>query len=79
MNNEVTLNRKLILVDDVLFYTDDANSQKWTVTELIEGGFEANDGYETKDFMFNELQNGWSISDKTKQKNTGLYHFRYIN
>lgn len=66
MTNEVTLNAKTIEVGDVLIYVDNANAQRWTVTDVFEGGFEANDGYETKDFFFNELQIGWSISEKTK-------------
>ena len=51
MTNEVTLNAKTIEIGDVLF----------------EGGFEATDNFETKDFYWNELQNGWSISEKTKE------------
>lgn len=65
--NEVTLNQKTIEIGDVLLYVDNDNAQKWTVIDTFEGGFEANDGYETKDFFFNELQNGWSISEKTKE------------
>lgn len=65
--NDVSLNQKTIEVGDVLLYVDDANTQKWNVTDVFEGGFEATDGFETKDYLFSELQNGWTISEKTKE------------
>lgn len=65
--NEVTLNAKTIETGDVLLYIDNDNTQKWTVTDVFEGGFEAKDDFETKDFFFSELQSGWSISEKTKE------------
>jgi hypothetical protein len=51
-----------IQVGTKLIYSDAANYQKWFVIELFDGGFAAKDDYETKDFWFDELQNGWSIS-----------------
>ena len=44
-----------------LYYTDNANSQTWLVTGLVDGGFEATDDFETKTFLFSELQRGWSL------------------
>lgn len=67
MTNEVALNAKTIEIGDVLLYVDNDNAQKWTVTDVFEGGFEAKDDFETKDFFWNELQHGWSISEKTKE------------
>lgn len=67
MKSEVEKNQKLIKVNDTLIYCDASNCESWLVTELFEGGFEAKNDYETKDFYFNEFQNGWSISEKTKQ------------
>lgn len=67
MISEVQKNKDLIRIGDSLIYTDSSNCQKWVVTDLFEGGFEAKDDFETRDFMFEELQPGWTISEKTKQ------------
>lgn len=77
MKSEVEKNQKLINVNDVLIYCDDANCEKWVVTELFNGGFEAKNDYETKDFYFNELQIGWSISEKTKKENELYLKYKY--
>lgn len=77
--SEVEKNQKLVMANDVLYYTDCANCQKWNVMELFEGGFVAKDDEENEDvFFFNELQLGWSFSEKTKQKNFLNYRFRYV-
>lgn len=70
MKSEVEVNQKLITVNDVLYYMDGANCDKWTVTALFTGGFEAihNELEMTNVFLFNELQSGWVISDNTKNK-----------
>lgn len=76
--SEVEKNQKLVRVNDVLFYTDNSNSEKWTVTELFEGGFEGKDSEGNEDFFFfNELQLGWTFSKKTKEQNFLNYRFRY--
>ena len=78
--SEVEKNQKLVRVDDVLYYTDNSNSEKWTVTELFDGGFEAKDSEGHEDFFFfKELQHGWTFSEKTKQKNFLNYRFRYTS
>jgi hypothetical protein len=79
MNSEVERNQKLILVDDILYYTDDSNSEKFTVVGLFNGGFFATDS-EGKEcsYLFAELQLGWEISEKTKLLRTGERHFRYV-
>jgi hypothetical protein len=77
MKSEVEKNQKLINVNDVLIYCDHANFQKWIVTEIFDGGFEAKDDYETKDFYFNMLQTGWSISVKTKKENELYLRYKY--
>lgn len=69
MKSEVELNQNNLRVNDKLIYCDDSNSESWVITELFEGGFEAKNDCETKDFMFDELQLGWSVSQKTKDKN----------
>lgn len=66
--SEVQKNQKLISIGDILYYIDAANCQQWVVTDLFDGGFEAKDDYEVKDFLFTELQYGWSFSEKTKKK-----------
>lgn len=63
-----TINFNTLKTGDVLFYVDDANSQKWIVTDVYKDGFEATDNYETKMFYFSELQNGWSTSKKSTKK-----------
>jgi len=69
--SEVTLNKELIKKWVKLTYIDNANFQKWEVTDIFDWGFEANDLTETKDFYFNELQLGWEI--------TWLDRLLYIN
>lgn len=69
MKSEVELNQNNLRVNDKLIYTDNSNSESWIITELFEGGFEAKNDYETRHFMFDELQLGWTISQKTKDKN----------
>lgn len=77
VKSEVERNAELIRINDVLYYTDGDNCQKFIVSDLFEGGFEANeiglydaeDDSEiigVKDFYFNELQFGWEISRITK-------------
>ena len=60
--SEVTSNKELIKAGVKLTYMDNANFQKWEVTEIFDWGFEANDWVDTKDFYFNELQLGWEIT-----------------
>ena len=79
MISEVEKNQKLVQVNDNLLYVDNSNCQRWIVTELIEGGFVA----ENKDlgedlFYFSELQLGWSFTEKTKEENFLNYRFRYV-
>ena len=66
--SELELNPHLLVAGDVVYYSDAANFQRWEVTELFDGGFEAKDGYETKDFYFNGLQIGWQLSARTKHR-----------
>jgi len=73
MISEVERNQKLIRLGDVVNF-----EHNWEVVELFDGGFSIKDDYETKDFMFNELQLGWTISEKTKKQNTELLHLRYV-
>ena len=76
--SEVEKNQKLVRVNDVLFYIDAINCQKWIVTELFDGGFEAKDSNGNEDFFFfKELQPGWTFSKKTKDQNFLNYRFRY--
>lgn len=77
MKSQVELNQNSIKVSDVLIYTDNSNSERWEVTELFEGGFEAKNEFETKDFMFNELQIGWKISANTMEYNKQNYRTIY--
>lgn len=76
--SELELNQNVILVNDELCYSDGNNFQRWTVTELFDGGFEAtdSDGYDDY-FFFNELQLGWSISDRTKERNKANLRAEY--
>lgn len=76
MKSEVELNQKLILIGDVLF---SEGGSTYVVDELFQGGFVATDDYSTEIFYFNELQKGWSISQKSKDKNTLERRFRYVN
>jgi hypothetical protein len=78
MKSEVQLNQNNIKVNDILIYSDASNFEKWLVTETFKGGFEAKNDFETKDFMFSELQYGWSISDKTKANNNLYFRTNYI-
>jgi len=78
MKSQVELNQKNIKVNDVLIYVDNANTQKWVVTELLEGGFEAKNDYETKDFIFSELQIGWKISTNSMEYNKQNYRTAYV-
>ncbi len=66
--SEVELNKDKIDIGFVLYYSDDANIERWIVTKLFDGGFGAQceDEFETTDFYFNELQFGWTVSEKTK-------------
>lgn len=66
--SEVEINKSNVLIGDNLYYVDACNSQKWTVTELFDGGFMANDGKVTNDFSFDELQYGWELSAKAKAR-----------
>ena len=77
--SEVELNKELIRVGDKLYYSDATNFETWAVTELFEGGFEAKDDEETKDFYFDELQKGWDISEKTKENHKLYDRFEYKN
>lgn len=56
------LTENKIQVGSKLNYSDNDNFQQWIVTDKFDGGFEAKDDYETKDFFYNELQHGWSVS-----------------
>ena len=79
MISEVERNQKLIKIGDVLIYTDSCNSERWIVEDLFEGGLTLYSEYEgLEDFMFNELQIGWEISEKTKKKNFLKFRFRYV-
>lgn len=76
--SEVEKNQKLVMVNDVLLYIDNSNCQRWTVTELFEGGFEAKDIEGNEDFfLFKELQLGWSFTETTKEQNFLNHRFRY--
>ena len=77
--SEVELNQNLIMVGDKLYYYDSMNFETWYVTELFDGGFEAKDNEETKDFYFDELQHGWGISEKTKEYHKIYNRFKYNN
>jgi hypothetical protein len=69
--SEVEMNRNVILIGDNLLYTDACNCERWIVTELFKGGFMAfnRDIEESESFYFEDLQIGWSISEKTKSRN----------
>lgn len=77
MKSEVEINSGLICVGDLLHFDDGSGFQKWTVTELFDGGFEAEDDYEKASFYFNQLQYGWSISERTKEKHRIEDRFSY--
>ena len=77
MKSQLEKNQTNLKVTDIVFYTDDSNCEKWEVTELFEGGFEAKGEFETKYFMFNELQIGWSISSNTMEHNKQNYRTIY--
>lgn len=79
MKSEVQLNQNNLRVEDKLIYSDESNCESWVITELFTGGFEAKNDYETKDFMFDQLQLGWSISEKTKTHNEIYFRTKYIN
>ena len=68
LKSEVEINQHLIQIGDCLAYTDAANNEKWEVTELFDGGFEAKNDYEIKDFYFHQLQMGWSVTERTKRQ-----------
>ena len=76
--SEVEKNQKLVKTNDVLFYIDSCNSQKWVVTELVEKGFIAIDSEGNEElFMFSDLQIGWVFSSITKNQNSLNYRFKY--
>lgn len=75
--SEVEINKGLICEGDILYYVDSANCQRWEVIELFDGGFAAKDDYEEKDFFFSELQKGWEISERTKEKHIQYDRFQY--
>jgi hypothetical protein len=78
MISEVEKNQKLVRVNDVLFYVDSCNSQKWVVTELVENGFIASDSENNEElFLFSDLQIGWVFSSITKNQNSLNYRFKY--
>jgi hypothetical protein len=77
MKSQLEKNQTNLKVTDIIFYADDSNCEKWEVTELFEGGFEAKGEFETKDFMFSELQIGWSISSNTMENNKQNYRTIY--
>lgn len=72
LKSEVEKNRDFIRPGDVLFYIDDANVTRYEVREIFDGGFSAEDDYETKDFYFHELQKGWQLSEDTKENHRRL-------
>ena len=79
MISEVEKNQALVRIDDVLIYIDNANCEKFTVTDLFKGGFMASDSEGNEDlYFFNELELGWEFTEKTKKHNTELYHIRYV-
>lgn len=79
MISEVEKNQQLLMVDDVLIYTDNSNCEKFFVTELFKGGFIArNDISGENVYFFSELQKGWEFTSKTKKENTELFHFKYV-
>jgi len=78
MKSQVEKNQAKLKVGDVIFYTDNSNCEKWEVTELFEGGFEAKGEFETKCFLFNELQVGWSISANTMEYNKQNFRTTYV-
>lgn len=65
--NELELIEKFLAPGDILFYIDQCNSHKWTVIDVFTGGFTATDNLETKDYLYSELQHGWSMSRKSKE------------
>lgn len=77
MKSQLEKNQNNLKVTDIVFYIDNSNCEKWEVTELFEGGFEAKNEFETKDFIFNELQIGWSISANTMEYNKQNYRTIY--
>jgi hypothetical protein len=77
MKSQVEKNQAKIKIGDIIFYTDNSNCEKWEVIELFEGGFEAKGEFETKGFLFSELQIGWSISANTMEYNKQNYRTTY--
>lgn len=62
--SDVSMRRNEMVVGTGLVYSDQCNYSKFIVTELIEGGFKAEDiedGYEEIQF-FDNLQLGWRFS-----------------
>lgn len=61
LKSEVEKRQNEVKAGMTLWYIDSCNCIKHIVTEVFEGGFEAKDDYETKDYYFNELQYGWKF------------------
>ena len=79
MISEVERNQKLVRVNDVLIYIDNANCDRFIVTELFKGGFVAKNEIEEENvYFFSELQLGWEFTEKTKKQNRELLHLRYV-
>lgn len=79
MISEVERNQKLVRVNDVLIYIDNANCERFIVTELFKGGFVAeNELREENVYFFSELELGWTFTEKTKKHNREMLHLRYV-
>jgi len=78
--SDVQKNRHNLLVNDVVYYSDDANCEKFTVTDVDTHGFEIY-SEETGEYnykIFHELQQGWDISEKSKANNSLNFRTIYI-
>lgn len=74
--SELEINQKLLIVGDVIIYLDNTNFERFTVTDLFDGGFVAVDSEGTENvYFFSELQLGWGFNERKK---TELNHLIYV-
>lgn len=65
----VEQHQHLVAIGDVLVYSDACNYVKWTVVDLFDGGFTAqNEEGEIRDRDFETLQYGWKPSPDTTRR-----------
>lgn len=78
MKSEVENNKELIKTGDILYYIDCENAETFIVMSVDETGFKAIEQDSTISYhVFNELQIGWHISERTKTMHTMIDKFIY--